>query len=60
MAMDPAKLRQLRSVGVVFLIIGLVFLAVGAVARQTVFLTMGPSMIGMGIAFIASGRRRTP
>jgi uncharacterized membrane protein HdeD (DUF308 family) len=56
--MAPIRKPQLRGPGVVFLIVGIVFLGVGVIAGQTTFLTMGPSMVAIGIAFIASARRR--
>ena len=53
-----ADKKQLRALGIVFLGVGVTFLTVGMATGQLVFTTMGPSMVAMGIAFIAASRRR--
>ena len=54
----PADKKQLRGLGIVFLGVGVTFLATGVATDRLVFTTMGPSMIAMGLAFIAASRRR--
>ena len=56
--MDPVSTKQFRGPGLVFLGVGIVFLAVGASTQRTVLLTMVPSMVALGIVFLAQARRR--
>lgn len=53
----PAPPAPARNSGTVFLICGLVFLAVGAGTRQVAFLAMGPAFLAIGIAFLARARK---
>ena len=54
----PADTKKLRGLGIVFLGVGISFIGVGAASSQRMLTWMGPSMIAMGLAFIASARPR--
>jgi hypothetical protein len=58
MAAAHADPRRTHGLGIVFLGVGITFLAVGAATQRMALLTAGPSMVALGIVFIASARRR--
>lgn len=49
---------QLRILAVVFLGCGMIFLGVGGATRMLPFLTLGPSLVVLGVAFLAVSKRR--
>lgn len=52
------KSRSTRSPGLVFLIVGIVFLAAGFATRNTGLWAPGPAFIALGVALMASARRK--
>lgn len=55
--MDPITRKKPRGPGLALLIVGIVFVAVGAGTRQTAFLTLGPSLVAIGVVLLANARR---
>ena len=45
--------RNDRAAGHMFLLCGLAYLALALATRQIVFITLGPGMIGLGLALLA-------
>ena len=47
-----------RTAGRMFLLCGLGYLGLALATRQTVFITLGPALIGLGAALLAPGKCR--
>ncbi|MGV9012361.1 MAG: hypothetical protein ACOH13_07185 [Flavobacteriales bacterium] len=56
--MEEKKAKQLQAMGVVFTGCGVTFLAVGLSTHLLVFTTLGPSLLALGIVFLAYTRIR--
>ncbi|WP_243351512.1 hypothetical protein [Stenotrophomonas acidaminiphila] len=52
------SIKTLLIIGLVFLANGIVFLLVGLTTHQTVFWTLGPSFMVLGIVFLAISSSR--
>ncbi|MEG3192924.1 hypothetical protein [Lysobacter sp. D1-1-M9] len=54
--MDRAK--SLQTLGFVFLAFGASFLAVGVATQMLVFTVLGPSLMALGVVFLATSKVR--
>lgn len=56
--MKLTKAQQLQAIGIVFLICGIAFLAVGFFTKFLAFYTMGPALLGLSAVFLATSKSR--
>ncbi len=54
---DPS--RSSRSSGLVFLVVGIVFLASGLASRNAGLWAPGPAFIALGVVLMANARRKS-
>ena len=52
--MNPTK--SMLTIGIVFLISGAVFLAIGTVTQMLAFSVLGPSFMALGVVFLATSK----